>query len=117
MTLSRLIPAAILSLTLTSGAAFAHTAVKTSSIEDAAVLDTLPETFSFSFSQPVGLIAFAIRTSNGEAIELGFKPPKAPADTFTVTLPDLAPGAYTIEWRTMSKDGHVMTGKSAFELK
>ncbi len=113
----KLITAALASVAFMAAPALGHTGVQTTSIEDAAVIDTLPDDFSFSFSQPVGLIAFSIRTQNGETVDLGFTPPKSPADTFNVPLPDLAPGRYTIEWRTLSKDGHPMNGKSTFELK
>ncbi len=113
----KLISAALASVAFLAAPALAHTSVQTANIEDAAVIDTLPDDFSFSFGQPVGLIAFSIRTEAGESVDLDFKPPKAPAETFTVPLPDLAPGAYTVEWRTIAKDGHPMTGKSTFELK
>lgn len=117
MTLSKKFASTLIVLALLAGPALAHVSVKTTSIENAAVIEESPETFSFTFSQPVGLIAFSIRTGAGEAVDLGYKPPKAPAEAFTVPLPDLAPGLYTVEWRTMSKDGHPMTGKSTFELK
>ena len=113
----KLVAATFLALALSAAPALAHISVKSTSIENAAVIESPPEDFSFSFSQPVGLIAFSIKTEAGEAIDLGFTPPKAPAATFTVPLPDLVPGFYTVEWRTMSKDGHPMTGKSSFELK
>lgn len=114
---SKVITATLLAFALSAAPALAHVSVKTTNIADAAVIDVLPDDFTFSFSQPVGLIAFSVKTEAGEAVEIGFTPPKAPAATFTVPLPDLAPGLYTVEWRTMSKDGHPMTGKSTFELK
>ncbi|MCB9960839.1 MAG: copper resistance protein CopC [Hyphomonas sp.] len=113
----KLIAATLLALAFSAAPALAHISVKSTSIENAAVIDSAPADFSFSFSQPVGLISFSIQTQAGEKVDLGFTPPKAPAATFTVPLPELAPGLYTVEWRTMSKDGHPMTGKSTFELK
>jgi copper resistance protein C len=113
----KMVTAALASVAIMAGPALAHTSVEMANIEDAAVLETLPEVFSFSFGQPVGLISFSIRTETGETVDIGFQPPKAPAKSFSVPLPDLAPGRYTLEWRTLSKDGHPMNGKSAFELK
>lgn len=112
-----MVTAALASVVIMAAPALAHTSVEMTNIEDAAVLETLPDAFSFSFGQPVGLIAFSIRTETGETVETGFQPPRAPAKTFSVPLPDLAPGRYTFEWRTLSKDGHPMNGKSSFELK
>ena len=117
MPFSKLVSVTLLALAIAAAPAFAHVSVKTTSIEDAAVIEALPADFSFSFSQPVGLVAFTIRTEAGETVDTGFKPPKDRSDTFTIPLPDLEPGHYTLEWRTMSKDGHPMTGKSTFELK
>lgn len=114
---SKLIVTTFLALALSAAPALAHVNVKSTSIENAAVIESSPEDFSFSFSQPVSLIAFSIKTEAGEIIDLDFTPPKAPSAAFTVPLPDLAPGLYTIEWRTISKDGHPMTGKTTFELK
>jgi methionine-rich copper-binding protein CopC len=113
----KLITAALLSLALIAGSAVAHIGVKTTNIADAAVIDTLPKKFSFSFSQPVKLIAFSVTTHDGKVVDLAYKLPKSRAKSFSVPLPDLSPGHYTIEWRTLSKDGHPMTGKSTFELK
>lgn len=113
----KMVTAALAAVAIMATPALAHTSVETANIEDATVLETLPDAFSFSFGQPVGLIAFSIRTETGETVETGFQPPSAPAKTFSVPLPDLAPGRYTFEWRTLSKDGHPMNGKSSFELK
>jgi len=113
----KMVAAALASVAMLAAPALAHTSVETANIQDAAVLETLPDAFSFSFGQPVGLIAFSIRTETGEIVDTPFRPPQAPAKSFSVPLPDLAPGRYTLEWRTLSKDGHPMDGKSAFELK
>jgi len=113
----KILTATFASLSFLAAAALAHTSVETANIEDAAVLETLPDAFSFSFGQPVGLIAFSTRTETGETVDTGFQPPRAPGKSFSVPLPDLAPGRYTFEWRTLSKDGHPMNGKSSFELK
>lgn len=113
----KMVTAALASVAIMAAPALAHTSVEMANIEDAAVLETLPDAFSFSFGQPVGLIAFSIRTETGEIVDTTFEPPKAPAKSFSVPLPDLPPGRYTLEWRTLSKDGHPMHGRSAFELK
>ncbi len=113
----KMINAALASVAIMAAPALAHTSVETANIEDATILETLPDAFSFSFGQPVGLIAFSILTETGEIVDTSFEPPKAPARSFSVPLPDLAPGRYTLEWRTLSKDGHPMNGRSAFELK
>jgi methionine-rich copper-binding protein CopC len=38
------------------------------------------------------------------------------AANFSVPLPALAAGVYTVSWRTMSQDGHVMPGAVRFTV-
>ena len=39
------------------------------------------------------------------------------SDTHTIELPDLDKGQYTFKWRGISDDGHIIKGKSTFEIK
>ena len=117
MNLPNLITAAIMAFAFSAGPALAHVSVKTTSIDNAAVIEALPDNFTLTFGQPVGLISISIQSQDGQKVDLGFTPPKAPASSFSVPLPELAPGLYTVEWRTMSKDGHPMSDKLSFELK
>jgi methionine-rich copper-binding protein CopC len=38
------------------------------------------------------------------------------ADSVVATAPALAAGAYRLEWRVLSADGHVVTGRYAFRV-
>ena len=42
--------------------------------------------------------------------------PAAPSDHFTVALPKLTPGAYTVKYRVLSDDNHVMGGTTKFTI-
>lgn len=104
-----------------TGAAFAHVSLKVSNIAAGAIIDTLPETFTIEFSQPVGLASIAITTDKGAAekgapVMLDYAPPKGMHAKFDIPLPRLAPGAYVAKWRTISKDGHAMAGELRFTL-
>jgi len=96
------------------GAAFAHVSMKASNIGANAVIETLPEKFTMSFTQPVGLASFKLETGAGAPVNLDFKAPKGMAAEFSIPLPRLAPGAYRATWRTISKDGHAMAGELRF---
>ena len=96
------------------GAAFAHVSMKASNIGANAVIETLPEKFTMSFTQPVGLASFKLETGAGAPVSLDFKAPKGMAAEFSIPLPRLAPGAYRATWRTISKDGHAMAGELRF---
>lgn len=96
------------------GAALAHVSMKASNIAANAVIETLPEKFTMSFTQPVGLASFKLETGKGAPVNLDFKAPKGMAAEFSIPLPRLAPGAYRATWRTISKDGHAMAGELSF---
>jgi methionine-rich copper-binding protein CopC len=80
--------------------ALAHTAVRETSITDNATLSAAPANFTVTFSAATALAT----------------PPRTRAAAFTIPLPTLAPGAYTISWRTMASDGHVMPGAVHFTV-
>jgi copper resistance protein C len=39
-----------------------------------------------------------------------------PADRLTAALPSLDPGAWRVEWRVLSTDGHVVSGRFSFRV-
>lgn len=96
--------------------ALAHTTVRETSIADNATLSALPSNFTVTFSAPTGLANVTLTNAAGREIALDYTPPRAMATTFTIPLPTLAPGAYTISWRTMAHDGHVMPGAIHFTV-
>ena len=38
------------------------------------------------------------------------------ADTLALLAPPLAPGSYRLEWQVLSADGHVVSGRYAFQV-
>jgi len=96
--------------------ALAHTAVRETSIIDNATLSAAPENFTVTFSAATGLANVTLTIAAGREIALDYAPPRTMATTFTIPLPTLAPGAYTISWRTMAHDGHVMPGAIRFTV-
>jgi methionine-rich copper-binding protein CopC len=96
--------------------ALAHTAVRETSIADNATLSAPPSNFTVTFSASAGLANVTLTNAAARDIALDYTPPHAMATTFTIPLPMLAPGAYTISWRTMAHDGHVMPGAVHFTV-
>ncbi len=109
-----------------TGVALAHVSLKASNIAAGAIIETLPDTFTIEFSQPVGLASFAIETDKsvavggaaekGAPVALNYAPPKRMQAKFDIPLPRLSPGAYVAIWRTISKDGHAMASEIRFTL-
>jgi len=96
--------------------ALAHTTVRETSIADNAALSAPPATFTVTFSAPTGLASVTLTNAAGREIALDYAPPRTRAAAFTIPLPALAPGVYTIAWRTMASDGHVMPGAIRFTV-
>ena len=110
---------ALVAMTLPVAAAspaLAHTAVRETSIADNATLSAAPTNFTVTFSAATGFANVTLTNAAGREIALNYTPPHTMAAAFTIPLPALTPGAYTISWRTMSHDGHVMPGAVHFTV-
>lgn len=96
--------------------AMAHTTVIATSPKSGSILEQAPPSIEISFRDPVRLTSVV-------AIEVG-KPERklqfSPADSaakFTVTDPKLGPGHVEIQWKALSKDGHVISGSFLFTIE
>lgn len=96
--------------------AAAHTAVRETSIADNATLAAPPTSFTVVFTGRTGLAGVTLTNAAGRPVALDYAPPHEMADSFTIPLPRLAPGAYALSWRTISRDGHAMTGAVRFTI-
>ena len=93
----------------------AHDSLTVTTPQDGSVIETGPDRFSLSFSEPVSLLALRLIQPDGTAI---------PLDKFALrdaTLdiqapPDLAQGTHILSWRVVSEDGHPMGGSVIFSI-
>lgn len=108
---------ALLAVCLAAPLAAAHTTVKSATLEDGGTYQTLPETFDLVFAQKVGLAGFSITDADGYSVDIDYTPPKSMEIKFSIALPTLASGQYTMSWRAMAKDGHVLTGALSFTVE
>jgi methionine-rich copper-binding protein CopC len=99
-----------------SPAALAHTKVQKTSIADNARLASSPASFTMEFSARTSLVKVTLAGAKGQAIPLAYVPPKDASATFTIPLPALTAGAYTLSWKTLSKDGHAVNGAVHFTV-
>jgi copper resistance protein C len=67
-----------------------------------------------NFSEAARLAILTIERSGMHAESL--VPPKDAHSTVTVALPKLAPGDYTVRWRVVGADGHVVPGQLHFSI-
>lgn len=99
-----------------SSVAGAHTHLKMSMPADNAVLASPPKQIMLHFSEATRLTAVSLR-KDGEGEQKELKPlPKEPAADLSIPVAALAPGKYTVNWRAMGKDNHVMSGALHFTV-
>jgi methionine-rich copper-binding protein CopC len=93
--------------------AFAHAELSDSSPADRAMVESAPENVTLQFSEPVRLTALAIQKDGDQKRNLGPLSAET-SETFAVAVPTLEDGHYTVTWRALSDDTHVMTGEFMF---
>ena len=93
----------------------AHAHLQKSSPADHSTISTSPPNLVLNFSEAARLTALSIQ--KGDAPKQDLRPlPTTAAQQVSIPLPALTPGAYTVSWRVVSDDGHVMGGSLHFTL-
>ena len=91
----------------------AHTELSESIPADRAMLETAPEDLTLRFSEPVRLTALTVQKDAMAKRNLGPLPSDA-SQQFAVAVPALENGHYTVTWRALSEDTHVISGEFMF---
>jgi copper transport protein len=97
----------------------AHAELVGSEPADGAVLATAPDRVRLYFSEPIerDFYGLAVYTSGRERIDR--RDARIPANniqSLEVGLNDAGPGVYTVVWRALSIDGHVVRGAFAYSV-
>ena len=79
------------------------------------VVAEAPQKISLQFNEPVEVTSATIQKADGPATPLG-PLPKAAAKDITLPAPALGAGTYTVKYRVVSDDGHVMADKLSFSV-
>lgn len=107
--------AILLVCTLAHASAWAHTSLRESVPKADAVLAESPDQLELRFSEPVRLTAWSIRDAQDGDTALSARESGSAAH-FTADAPELPVGRYTIHWRVVSADTHVVSGQIGFEI-
>ncbi len=100
--------------------AAAHAILESSSPADQSVLEGSPARVRLSFSEPVTLVAGALRVfdSSGERVDQGLASHAGSSSQVAVDLkPDLHSGSYVVAWRVISADSHPVHGGFVFSVR
>ena len=102
-----------------AGSALAHSEVHHSEPADGAVLGAAPPAIVIMFHQPVRVMTLRLLDEAGHERTLAREGARTAAvQEVRATVQDrLAPGAYRVEWRGASEDGHVGGGAIAFRVE
>jgi methionine-rich copper-binding protein CopC len=99
-----------------AGTCMAHAKLLSSSPADNARLTEAPKTLILKFSEAAQLAVLKLARDGTEVPVPLDKGAKA-GQTFTLTLPALSPGNYTVQWSAIAADdGHVTKGSFAFSI-
>lgn len=100
---------------LISTAAQPHAVLESSLPASGSVLDASPAEIRLSFHEPTLLSFLAVVSPAGER-RLDFRPVGVSTE-FTAATPELAVGRNEVQWRALSKDGHVVSGSIILVVK
>lgn len=109
-TSSVLVAAALLALT---AVAQAHTHLKEATPADKSVVNTPPSSVTLKFSAAAKVTALTLH-KDGEAEQKLTASPDTASPQVTAALPKLSPGKYSVDYRIVSADGHIMSGQLSF---
>lgn len=102
-----------------AGPALAHSEVHHAEPADGAVLRSSPPAVSLMFSAPLRVMTLRLVDENGRERRLNRDGERTAAvsEVRATVQETLAPGAYRVEWRGASADGHVGGGTLNFRVE
>lgn len=93
----------------------AHTAITATSIPNGGTIAASPPAYTVTYGAPVRLASVTLVNGAGQNMPLAFA--RGGADTsFAVPFPHLGAGSYTMTFRAMGGDGHVMNNQTTFSI-
>ena len=116
MKMKSFVSALVLAVAFT-GTAQAHTHLEMAMPADNAVLTDPPANLMLHFSEATRLTALSIKKEGEKEAKSVASLPKEASKAITVPLEPLSPGKYTVNWRVIGNDNHVMSGALKFTVQ
>ena len=87
--------------------------------KDNIIYTKIPPKIELTFRSKVKLIKIDLSQKSGENqnIQINLNSYKERSNKFILPMPIITLGKYEIFWRALSPDGHIIKGKSEFEVK
>jgi copper resistance protein C len=107
---------ATLLLALPCAASLAHTSVTTTNPKSGTVLEQSPPVIEIQFREEARITSVVVVEPGKAARKLEYQP-NGVATLFKIPDPALGPGRSEIQWKALSKDGHVVSGTLVLVVK
>ena len=99
-----------------AGPCFAHAKLLDSSPPNQAQLAAAPQSLTLDFNEPAQLAVLKL-VRDGAEIPISIDKKAAASRSFTLPLPALVPGAYSVQWTAVAADdGHITKGSFTFSI-
>ena len=99
-----------------AGTCMAHAKLQSSSPANNAHLSEAPKTLTLQFSEAAQLAVLKL-VRDGKEVPVPLDKSAKAGQSFTLTLPALSPGNYTVQWSAVAADdGHVTKGSFVFSI-
>ncbi len=97
--------------------AVAHSPLRSTTPENAAVLTEVPAEISMEFTNDIRLARVDMTHDDHPTVTLELGGQTSFATGFVLPMDDMGDGTYLIEWRGLGADGHVMQGQFSFSVE
>lgn len=104
----------LLALTLMSTQLFAHGMLGPTFPTDGAMMHEPTDRLEVNFNTPMKLVNLKLISSSGKPVAIDFERSKTSAKNFTTPVSGLKPDNYTVHWKAIGDDGHLMKGSYHF---
>jgi methionine-rich copper-binding protein CopC len=100
------------------GIAVAHSPLTSTNPIDGAVLSAAPNAISLVFAKPATVIKLSVKqdAAGADLIDLSKALDRVQNLEHSAPIPQLPAGQFTVKWRAMSKDGHLIKGDFGFAI-
>lgn len=113
--LSRLLMLVLLALLTYAGAASAHASLNATDPKDGAVIETAPQLYSLTFSEPVSPLSLRLVKPDGSSVSLNRF--EVRGNVVEIKAPgEPGRGTHVLSWRVVSEDGHPVGGSVIFSI-
>jgi methionine-rich copper-binding protein CopC len=98
-----------------AGVVYGHAHLLEATPADGSVLKEAPASFAFKFNEAATLTSLTLQKESQPPKKIGELPVK-PSAQFNIPAPKLDTGSYTLSYRVLSDDNHVMSGTIKFKV-